>query len=61
MKTIFFVILGLFIFGISSAFADDSIDLLVSPLIGEIPVLDSPHDVFIIRDIQQSYMGIDTS
>ena len=54
MKIKLLMIIGLFVFGMHSVFAEEPLDLLISPLIGEIHVPGYPSDVFIIRDIKNS-------
>ncbi len=54
MKIKFLMIIGLFVFGMHPAFAEEQLDLLISPLVGEIHVPGFPSDVFIIRDIKNS-------
>ncbi len=48
------IIIGLFVFGMYPAFVEEPLDLLISPLIGEIHVSGFTSDVFIIRDVKNS-------
>ena len=54
MKIALFVISSVFIFGIYAAFAEESVDLLVSPVIGETLDSNDYRQMFIVRDIENS-------
>ncbi len=52
LKIKLLIIIGLFVFGMYFAFAEEPLDLLISTLIGEIHVSGFTSDVFIIRDVK---------
>ena len=54
MKIILFVLLAITAFVISPAFAEEQLELLISPLIAKILVPGAPYDAFIIRDVKNS-------
>jgi hypothetical protein len=54
MKFLMMAMLALFAFGMSPVFAEETIDLLVSPLIGKILDPNGHYEVFIVRDVKNS-------
>ena len=54
MKIVLFVILIMSVFVVSPAFAEEQLELLVSPFIGESLQPGNHHEFFIIRDVKNS-------